>query len=369
MKQIPDPNELNPLPGFPEVCYMKPELTRDSIQVGDFSYCSAAAFESRVTHHYPFYGDRLVMGKFCQIAKNVEFIMNGANHQMNAVSTFPFYILSGWEQEVPPLSVMPHKGDTIIGNDVWIGENSSIFPGVTIGDGAIIGARSVVASDVPPYTVVAGNPARALRKRFDDELIAALGRLRWWDLPIEDINRLIPLLSSPDLAAVRASLQGFEEGKPGWRPLQFHTSHCHVRPVREEELAAFGRYQNCEDYVRERGEGSRSPGEYRDRLLGTHSLRNGVHLAIVSRETSALLGDLYCRVEESGTHRVAFASAPESRESGYVCEAVQGLLALLAERGSLDVVVCGEEARPVQCLRELGFVFDAERNGWIGNRR
>ena len=128
-------------------------------------------FEKCVTHHYDFYNDKLIIGKFCQIGKGVEFIMNGANHQMNAVSTFPFYILEKWEQEVPQLDKMPLKGDTVIGNDVWIGQNVTILAGVHIGDGIIIGANSVVGSNIEPYTIVLGNPAKPTRKRFDNELI------------------------------------------------------------------------------------------------------------------------------------------------------------------------------------------------------
>ena len=128
-------------------------------------------FESHVTNYYPWSRDKLIIGKFCQIAAGVEFVMNGANHQMNAVSTFPFYTLEGWEQTPPTQNDLPIKGDTIIGNDVWIGQNATILPGVHIGDGAIIGANSVVGSNVDPYTIVVGNPAKTIRKRFDDELI------------------------------------------------------------------------------------------------------------------------------------------------------------------------------------------------------
>ena len=133
--------------------------------------------------------------------------MNGVNHQMNAVSTFPFYILEGWDQEVPPLSKMPIKGDTVVGNDVWIGQNVTIMPGVTIGDGAIIGANSVVAKNVDPYSIVAGNPIKIIRKRFDDELIELMLKFKWWDKEIEEINALIPLLSDNDTNRVKQALK------------------------------------------------------------------------------------------------------------------------------------------------------------------
>ena len=183
------------------------DLTRPNIVVGDFSYYSGLDFENRVTHHYEFYGDKLIIGKFCQIAAGVEFIMNGANHKMDGASTFPFYIFEGWEQDVPPLSTMPHKGDTVVGNDVWIGQNAVILPGVQIGDGAIIGANSVVGSDVEPYTIAAGNPAKPIRKRFDDELIALLQAFKWWDKPIDEIQVLIPLLHDNDLERVKREIE------------------------------------------------------------------------------------------------------------------------------------------------------------------
>ena len=203
----PDPNKVFPLPHSDSVTYIKPTVKNPNIIAGDFSYYSGKDFESRVTHHYDFIGDRLIIGKFCQIGEGAEFIMNGANHRMNTVTTFPFYIFEGWEQDAPPLSELPIKGDTVIGNDVWIGQNAVILPGVHIGDGAMIGADSVVASDVPPYTIVAGNPARIKRKRFDDELTALMLALRWWDRDIEEINSLIPLLSDSDLEKVKAEIR------------------------------------------------------------------------------------------------------------------------------------------------------------------
>lgn len=202
-----NPNEVYPVPGTKSVTYVRPTIKKPNIIVGEFTYFSDEDFESHVTHHYDFNGDKLIIGKFCQIAAGVNFIMNGANHQMNAVSTFPFYIFNGWNQDVPPLSEMPLKGDTVVGNDVWIGQNATILPGVKIGDGAIIGANSTVGSDVAPYTIVAGNPAKLIRKRFDDELIEILEKVKWWNLPISEINELIPLLSCSDLQKVKTELK------------------------------------------------------------------------------------------------------------------------------------------------------------------
>lgn len=207
MKPKPNPLTLFPVPNCKTVTYVKPAVKNPNIIVGDFTYFSDTDFEKHVTHHYDFYGDKLIIGKFCQIAAGVNFIMNGANHQMNAASTFPFYIFEGWEQNVPPMPHMPYKGDTVVGNDVWIGQNTTILPGVHIGDGAIIGANSVVGSDVPAYTVVAGNPARPVRKRFDEELTGLLLKLRWWDKSVEEINALIPILSCSDLDKVKQEIK------------------------------------------------------------------------------------------------------------------------------------------------------------------
>lgn len=203
----PDPNVIHPIAGYDMEIYVKPTLTRKSIIVGDFTYIADRDFESHVTHHYDFIGDRLIIGKFCQIAAGVEFVMNGANHRMNAVTTFPFCTLEGWDAEAPPADELPLKGDTVIGNDVWIGQNAVILPGVHIGDGAIIGANSVVGHDIKPYTVNVGDPAKEIRKHFDEELTALLLRLRWWDMSIDEINRLIPLLTNSDLSEVRAEIK------------------------------------------------------------------------------------------------------------------------------------------------------------------
>lgn len=212
MKIIPDPNKIFPVPNCDTVTYIKPTITNPNIIVGDFTYFSDKDFESHITHHYDFNGDRLIIGKFCQIAAGVEFVMNGANHQMNAVSTFPFYIFEGWEENVPSLSDLPIKGDTVVGNDVWIGQNATILPGVHIGDGAIIGLNSVVANAVEPYTIVAGNPARRIRRRFDEELTALLLEFKWWDKSVVEINDLIPLLTSSDLEKVKREIRRIMNG-------------------------------------------------------------------------------------------------------------------------------------------------------------
>ncbi|MBQ7680954.1 MAG: CatB-related O-acetyltransferase [Oscillibacter sp.] len=202
----PNPNTVHPIAGYEKEIYVKPTIRNPNIVVGDFTYIADSEFESHVTHHYEWNGDKLIIGKFCQIAAGVEFVMNGANHQMNAVSTFPFYTLEGWDMNPPAMADLPFKGDTVIGNDVWIGQNAVILPGVHIGDGAIIGANSVVGGEVSPYAIVIGNPARELRKRFDDELIHLMLKLRWWDKSIEEIDTLIPILSCGDLEKAKAEI-------------------------------------------------------------------------------------------------------------------------------------------------------------------
>lgn len=208
----PNPDRIFPIAGNENLINVKPTITRANIIVGDFTYFSDRDFEAHITHHYDFIGDKLIIGKFCQIAAGVEFVMNGANHRMNTVTTFPFNIFEDWETQAPPLSEFPLKGDTVVGNDVWIGQNATIMPGVHIGDGAIIGAGSVVAGDVEPYAIVAGNPARLVRRRFDEELVGLLLELCWWDKSIEEIKGLIPLLTLSNLEQVKEQLKGIING-------------------------------------------------------------------------------------------------------------------------------------------------------------
>ena len=206
-ENIPNLNLIFPIKNLDSITYVKPSVKNPNIIVGDFTYFADKDFEKHVTHHYDFIGDKLIIGKFCQIAAGVEFIMNGANHQMNAVSTYPFYIFGTWEESAPDKKDLPLKGDTIIGNDVWIGQNVTILPGVHIGDGVIIGANSVVGNNVEPYTIIAGNPAKEIRKRLAPELIEIMEKLKWWDKSIEEINSLIPILTCSDLNKVREELK------------------------------------------------------------------------------------------------------------------------------------------------------------------
>lgn len=202
----PNPDEKHPIPGAEQVQFIKNTITRPNIIVGEYSYYDARpgeTFEDRVLYHYPFLDDRLIIGKFCQIASGVTFVMNGANHKMSGFSTYPFNIFGhGWEQFTPSLAELPLKGDTVTGNDVWIGMEALILPGVKIGDGAIIAARSVVSQDIEPYSIVGGNPARMIRKRFSEDVIKRLLKIRWWDWDIATISQHIPLIVGADIRAL-----------------------------------------------------------------------------------------------------------------------------------------------------------------------
>ncbi|TXJ42667.1 Vat family streptogramin A O-acetyltransferase [Brachyspira aalborgi] len=204
----PNPNEIFPNPKIPSLCFIKNVIKNPNIIVGEYTYYDdingAENFESHVTHHYDFIGDKLIIGKFCAIAKGIEFIMNGANHRINAITTYPFNIMkNGWEKSAPSLSDLKLKGNTIIGNDVWIGQNVTVLPAVHIGDGAIIGANSVVAKDIPPYSVAVGNPCEVKRKRFDEDLIEYLLKIKWWDWSAEKIFKNMEALCSGDLSKIK----------------------------------------------------------------------------------------------------------------------------------------------------------------------
>ena len=204
----PNPNEIFPNPKIPSLCFIKNVVKNPNIIVGEYTYYDdingAENFESHVTHHYDFIGDKLIIGKFCAIAKGIEFIMNGANHRINSITTYPFNIMgNGWEKSAPSLSELKLKGDTIVGNDVWIGQNVTVLPAVHIGDGAIIGANSVVAKDIPPYSVAVGNPCEVKRKRFDEDLIEYLLQIKWWDWDAEKIFKNMEALCRGDLSKIK----------------------------------------------------------------------------------------------------------------------------------------------------------------------
>ncbi len=188
----PDKDSVFPIENYDKLCFLKNIINSPNIVVGEYTYYDdfedVHNFERNVRYHFDFTGDKLIIGKFCMIASGVKFVMNGANHLTDSLSAYPFAIFGkGWEKAMEGKSY-PLKGDTIIGNDVWIGHNATLMPGVTIGDGAIIATNSTVVKDVEPYAVVGGNPAREIKKRFPEETIEKLLRLKWWDWSLEKIN-------------------------------------------------------------------------------------------------------------------------------------------------------------------------------------
>ena len=195
-----------PLQDITTLCFLKNIISSPNITVGDYTYYddfeSVENFKKNVKYHFDFTGDKLIIGKFCQIASGVEFIMNGGNHLVDALSTFPFSIFgNGWEGAMEG-KAFPNKGNTEIGNDVWIGYRSLIMPGVKIGDGAIIATASVVNKDIPPYSIVGGNPAKILRRRFDEAVIGKLLEIRWWNWDAAKITKNVRTLTSNDIHAL-----------------------------------------------------------------------------------------------------------------------------------------------------------------------
>lgn len=194
-----------PLGADAGIVFLKNIIKNPNIQVGDFSYYhdfhDPYGFEKNVLYHFDFIGDKLIIGKYCSIASGVQFIMNGGNHRTDWFTNYPFPIFAhGWEIAMP--DSWPNKGDTVIGNDVWIGYQATIMPGVKIGDGAIIASKAVVSSDVEPYSVVGGNPARLIRPRFDAATVAALLELQWWDWPPEKVTQKLKAICGADLEAL-----------------------------------------------------------------------------------------------------------------------------------------------------------------------
>lgn len=180
-----------PLPGgHKRTCFLKNIITNPNIIVGDYTYYDdtddVMNFQKNILYHFDFIGDKLIIGKFCQIAMGIRFIMNGAQHDMTGFSTYPFKAFGDVWDNVPLSPTI--KGDTVIGNDVWIGNSVTIMPGINIGNGAIIATNSVVTKNVAPYSVVGGNPAKLIRFRYDEETIQLLLKLKWWDWPIEKIT-------------------------------------------------------------------------------------------------------------------------------------------------------------------------------------
>lgn len=194
-----NPGKIYPRSGDKETVYLKQVISNPNISVGEFTMYNdfvndPMQFErNNVLYQYPINHDKLIIGKFCSIACGAKFIFNSANHTLSSFSTYPFPIFfEEWGLNIKDVAAAwDNKGDIIIGNDVWIGYEAVIMAGVTVGDGAIIGTRAVVTKDVPPYTIVGGVPAKPIRKRFDNETLDELLKIRWWDWTEEKIARNI----------------------------------------------------------------------------------------------------------------------------------------------------------------------------------
>ena len=205
----PSPHAKYPLNNQTRLVYLKNIVKNPNIIVGDYTYYddfeNPENFERNVLYHFEFSGDKLIIGKFCSIASDVKFIMNGGNHRTDWFTNYPFPIFgSGWESAMP--DEWPSKGNTLIGNDVWIGYSATIMPGIRIGDGAIIATKSVVTRDVEAYTIVGGNPAKEIRKRFDASIIQELLLIRWWEWDIEKITRNLKAICGADFNALRGAV-------------------------------------------------------------------------------------------------------------------------------------------------------------------
>ncbi len=205
----PNTAQTYPLPNYEQLCFLKHVVNNPKIIVGDYTYYhdfeDVANFEKNVKYLFDFEDDKLIIGKFCMIASGVTFIMNGANHLTDALTTYPFAIFgNGWENAMEGKKY-PNKGDLVIGNDVWIGYNCTIMAGVHIGDGAIIATNATVVRDVAPYSIVGGNPAQEIRKRFPEEQIQQLLELKWWDWPPEKITKHVQDLTGNNVEALLAA--------------------------------------------------------------------------------------------------------------------------------------------------------------------
>lgn len=196
--------KMYPRTGDTQTVYLKNVITNPNIIIGDYTMYNDFVHDPRyfeklnVLYHYPVNHDKLIIGRFCSIACGAKFIFTSANHTMKSLSTYPFPIFfEEWGLDIANVTdAWDNKGDIVIGNDVWIGYDAVILSGVTIGDGAIIGARAVVTKDVPPYTIVGGIPARHIRKRFDEETVTRLMELKWWEWSDEKIKENLPAIQS-----------------------------------------------------------------------------------------------------------------------------------------------------------------------------
>lgn len=210
--------KIYPRSGDRQTVYLDAVVNKPGISVGaytmynDFVNDPVDFEKNNVLYHYPINQDRLIIGKFCSIACGAKFIFTSANHTMASLSTYPFPLFfEEWDTPISEVRTSwDNKGDIVIGNDVWIGYEAVIMSGVHIGDGAIIGTRAVVTKDVEPYTIVGGLPAKPIRKRYSQDTILKLEELRWWDLPDEQIKRLLPAVKSGDIAVLEETYKNLQ---------------------------------------------------------------------------------------------------------------------------------------------------------------
>ncbi len=200
---VPDKDQIFPLKYYERLCFLKNIIKNPNIIVGDYTYYDdfeiVENFEKNVKYHFDFIGDKLIIGKFCMIASGVNFIMNGANHLTKSISSYPFAIFGNDWKDAMVGKNYPTKGDTIIGNDVWIGHNVTIMPGIQIGDGAIIATNTTVTKNVEPYTIVGGNPSTLIKKRFTEQEIERLLEIQWWNWDIEKITKNVQYLTDTNI--------------------------------------------------------------------------------------------------------------------------------------------------------------------------
>lgn len=202
---------IYPRTGDTQTIYLKNVVENPNITVGEYTIYNDFVNDptefgrNNVLYHYPINHDKLIIGKFCSIACGAKFLFNSANHTLSSLSTYPFPLFfEAWDLEKRDVTdAWDNKGDIVVGNDVWIGYEAVILAGVTIGDGAIVGARAVVTKDVPPYTIVGGIPAKPIRKRFSNETIHALLKMQWWNWPEEKIRKNIPAIKSGNLGLLQ----------------------------------------------------------------------------------------------------------------------------------------------------------------------
>lgn len=209
-KISPNPDILYPIENIERICFLKNIIDNPQIIIGNYTYYDdpndVNNFKNNVLYLVESLGDKLIIGKFCQIATGARFLMNAANHYMDGILTYPFKALGFTSEKasnIPSTEIWPNKGNTVIGNDVWIGNSATFMPAVKIGDGAIIATNSVVTKNVEPYSIVGGNPAKLIRKRFDEEKINFLLELAWWDWSIEKIKENLSSIMNGNFESLR----------------------------------------------------------------------------------------------------------------------------------------------------------------------